>query len=330
MPRRFSYRYKITRYKITRYIRSLWAALFAFLVLLGTGCSPAQRPLAEGLENTPRLAIVSAFEPELKQTLSQTQEKKKYEVNGRTFTTGQLEGRPVLLFYSGVSMVNAAMNTQAAIDHFNITAILFTGIAGGVNPNLRIGDVVVPKEWAQYQEQVFARQAGDGDSWDTGWHPADLGNYGMMFPQTVAVTRGGERLDAEEGKFWFSVDPQMLAVAQKTAGEVALKRCPKLGPCLQETPRVVVGGRGASGPTFVDNAAYRGWVWETFQVDAVDMETAAVAHVAYTNNTPFLAFRSLSDLAGGGPGQNEIVTFMQLAADNSSATLLAFLRAWQP
>lgn len=318
MPRRFNWRCK----------PCLSAILLVILALSWSGCAPAQRPLADALENTPRLAIVSAFEPELKQTLSQTKEKKQYEVNGRTFTTGQLEGHAVLLFYSGVSMVNAAMNTQAAIDHFNITGILFTGIAGGVNPNLHIGDVVVPKEWAQYQEQVFARKTDSG--WDTGWHSSNLGNYEMMFPQPVSITQNGGSLDKEESKFWFSTDPAMLAVAQKSAGTVALKRCPKIGPCLQETPRIVVGGRGASGPTFVDNADYRSWVWQTFQVDAVDMETAAVAHVAYTNHTPFLAFRSLSDLAGGGPGKNEIITFMQLAADNSSATLLAFLHAWQP
>jgi adenosylhomocysteine nucleosidase len=78
---------------------------------------------------------------------------------------------------------------------------------------------------------------------------------------------------------------------------------------------VIVGGNGVSGPTFVDNAAYRKWVWDTFQADALDMETAAVAHVAYVNRVPYIAFRSLSDLAGGGPGENKLPVFFQLAAD---------------
>jgi adenosylhomocysteine nucleosidase len=86
-----------------------------------------------------------------------------------------------------------------------------------------------------------------------------------------------------------------------------------------------LGGNGVSGPTFVDNASYREWVWNTFQADALDMESAAVAHVAYVNAVPFIAFRSLSDLAGGGPGQNEISTFFQLAADNSAKIVIAFL-----
>jgi adenosylhomocysteine nucleosidase len=57
------------------------------------------------------------------------------------------------------------------------------------------------------------------------------------------------------------------------------------------------------------------------------MESAAVAHVAYANQTPFIAFRSLSDLAGGGEGENEIGTFFQLASNNSAAVVKAFLRA---
>jgi adenosylhomocysteine nucleosidase len=57
------------------------------------------------------------------------------------------------------------------------------------------------------------------------------------------------------------------------------------------------------------------------------MESAAVAHVAYANQTPFIAFRSLSDLAGGGAGENEMGTFFQLAADNSATVVRAFLAA---
>jgi adenosylhomocysteine nucleosidase len=57
------------------------------------------------------------------------------------------------------------------------------------------------------------------------------------------------------------------------------------------------------------------------------MESAAVAHVAYANGIPFIAFRSLSDLAGGGDGENEMATFMQLASNNSAAVVRAFVAA---
>ena len=69
--------------------------------------------------------------------------------------------------------------------------------------------------------------------------------------------------------------------------------------------------------------------YATFQAHVLDMETAAVAAVAYSNAVPYIAFRSLSDLAGGGEGENEMDTFMGLAAANSAKVLRAFLAAWK-
>jgi len=89
----------------------------------------------------------------------------------------------------------------------------------------------------------------------------------------------------------------------------------------------VVGGNGVSGQAFVDNAEFRDYVFRTFQAQVLDMETAAIAHVAYANDVPFIGFRSLSDLAGGGAGENEIRTFMGLAAENAAAVLTAFIEA---
>ena len=83
-----------------------------------------------------------------------------------------------------------------------------------------------------------------------------------------------------------------------------------------------------SGPTFVDHADYRAYVWQTFQADALDMETAAVAHVAYTHDIPFLGVRGISDLAGGERGENEVRNFFGVAAVNAAVVTEAFVRAW--
>jgi len=300
------------------------------ILLLAWGASGQlrQRLAPAQLDSTPRLVILSAFDPEMGKLRAQLQGTQVYEVNGRSVYTGRMAGKDVALALSGVSMVNAAMTAQAVLDRFNARAILFSGIAGGVNPELNIGDVTIPAQWGEYQEQMAARQAGDG--WDTGTYGRELGNFGMMFPQKVGVTRKSGRVDAEEQRFWFPADPKMLSAAQDAAGQVKLAKCTLLGVCLQRDPRVVTGGNGVSGPTFVDNAEYRQWVWQTFHADALDMETAAAAHVAYTNGVPFIAFRSLSDLAGGGPGQNEMLTFFQLAADNSAGVVVKFLEVFQP
>jgi adenosylhomocysteine nucleosidase len=64
-------------------------------------------------------------------------------IQGVRFVTGALYGRRVVLAESGIGKVNAAMTTTLLIDHFQPRAVLFTGIAGGINPDLAPGDLVI-------------------------------------------------------------------------------------------------------------------------------------------------------------------------------------------
>jgi adenosylhomocysteine nucleosidase len=306
--------------------KTLLGIVLLFCILLSAGCKASGLELNPTLlDSTPRLLVMSAFDAELSKLRSHTAVTATYEINGRTVSVGQLAGKNVVLLSSGESMVNAAMTVQATLDRFNVSGIVFSGIAGGINPDLAIGDVTVPAQWGEYQEQLFARQTAQG--WSTTGFSQDFGNFEGMFPQPVTVTQSGDTPDNPEQRFWFPVSLEMLATAKDIANQVPLSKC-ILVFCLGSEPKVVVGGNGVSGPTFVDNAQYRAWVWQTFHADAVDMESAAVAHVAYTNNIPFIVFRSLSDLAGGGSGANEITTFFLLAADNSANVVEAFLGKW--
>lgn len=288
-----------------------------FLLLAGAGAAQAR-------DTTPRVALMSAFDAELALLVQAVEQPVRTEIAGIDFTTGTIAGKPVVLFLSGISMVNAAMATQVALDHFTVSAIVFSGIAGGVDPSLEIGDVVVAERWGSYLENVFARETPQG------WHlppgkAKAFDNFGMMFPQPVRVPGPG---DAIEQRFWFEADPAMLAVARRIMPQVTLERCSQPDACLTRQPRLLVGGNGVSGQSFVDNAAFRAYTFATFEARVLDMESAAVAQVAHANATPFIIFRSLSDLAGGGEGENEIATFFRFAADNSAQVVLAFLAAW--
>jgi adenosylhomocysteine nucleosidase len=277
-------------------------------------------------DETPRIAVMSAFEPELALLLGRLQGPVRHSVNGVAFTTGTLEGKPVVLFLSGISMTNATMNTQLVLDRFRIQRIVFSGIAGGVNPSLHIGDVAVPTQWGQYLESLMARETVPGRYAIPPFiTDATLPPFGMMHPRSVE-TRTAAHPEIVR-KFWFQADPAMLAVA-RSIRSVDLASC-NAGQCLAHKPQLVVGGNGVSGQAFVDNRGLREYAFKTFQANVLDMETAAVGMVAYSNNVPFIAFRSLSDLAGGGEGENEMGTFMHIAADNSAKVLLAFLAAWQ-
>lgn len=308
----------------------LAAALLAFTLLL-QGCASVPAPAdarAVRLDAQPRIAVICAFQPELTVLLARVEQPRKHVVNGVEFTTGALQGKPVVVFLSGISMTNAAMTTQLALDRFRVTHIVVSGIAGGVNPGLNIGDVTVANRWGQYLETLAAREVAPGRYQAPPFiRDATLPNFGMWHPRPVEVRSAGRA--GTDKKFWFDADPALLQVAQRVGAGVALERCDAQRRCLSQAPKVVMGGNGVSGPSFVDNAALREYAFRTFQANVLDMETAAIAHVAHANGVPYIAFRSLSDLAGGGEGANEMGTFLSIAADNSARVLLAFLAAWR-
>jgi adenosylhomocysteine nucleosidase len=252
-------------------------AAAALLVQAGCGTGPIAATAAADvvrLDPVPRIAVISAFQPEL--TLH----------------------------------------------------VVVTGIAGGVNPGLSIGDVTVAARWGQYLETLAARETAPGRFQPPPWmQDATLPNFGLWHPRPVEV-RSAARSESER-KFWFDADAALLQVAQGLRGSLTLERCDADRRCLTKSPQLVVGGNGVSGSTFVDNAMLRDYAFRTFQANVLDMETAAIAHVAYANGVPYIAFRSLSDLAGGGEGANEMGTFLKIAADNSARVLLAFLAAWR-
>ncbi|MDE0212184.1 MAG: 5'-methylthioadenosine/S-adenosylhomocysteine nucleosidase [Boseongicola sp.] len=303
-----------------RVARTLCAGLTAAMLLMAS--APVLAETQDFRDGTPRIAVVSAFAPELEILKGELRDRSERSVNGVNFTTGTLEGRRVVLFLSGISVVNAAMTAQLALDRFAIERIMFSGIAGGVDPSLGIGDVAVPERWGQYLEMLFAREVDGG--WATlPFFEYPYGNFGMMFPRSVTVSRAGA--DGPETRFWFPVDETLLEAARNAASKVTLARCTSDGRCLDRLPRIAVGGSGVSGGAFVDNADFRTWVFETFGARLLDMESAAVAHVAHANGVPFVAVRSLADLAGGGAGANQMETFLELAAGNAAAVDRAML-----
>ncbi|GLS29612.1 adenosylhomocysteine nucleosidase [Mesorhizobium albiziae] len=294
------------------------AALCVFLVAMAAAAVAAER-----LDEKPRIAVVSAFPPEWVALQADLSERAEHTINGRKFITGRLGGKDVVLFLSGVSMVNAAMTMQSALDQFVIKSVIFSGIAGGVDPALNIGDVVVADQWGQYLEAVFARKTGEGYELPPFLPKDQFEGYGMIVPRSVGVARKGS--EAEVTKFWFESDPAMLEAARKVAAKLDLEDCAPQNKCLSQPPKIIVGGNGVSGQAFVDNAEFREYVLKTFGAKVLDMESAAVAHVTFANDVPFLAVRSLSDLAGGGEGANEMATFMALASLNSANVVKALL-----
>ena len=336
-------------------MKPLLRALALASLLLGPALAAAG-PRACLSECTPRIGIVSAFGEEAAILVRETRGARTWTINGNRFTTGTLRGNRVVIVLSGVSMINAAMTTQTLIDHFRIERLVMSGISGGIDPAHRVGDVLVPETWAMPMEVYWHHDSSlpapcgaAGDLSCLGLRIASLDGKpvapftlaggaatGLFMRENHATRPGG----APEGEYVFDyrVDPAMLAVARAIAPSLAT--CgpkaraaggtpdPKL--CVATQPRVIVGGRGVSGTAFLANPAYRRYLYDELRAQTVDMETAALAHVAHVNGIPYIAFRSLSDLAGAQEFNADVGALFAsgLAEANEAAVTLAFLAAW--
>jgi len=96
------------------------------------------------------IAIVSAMHAELRALLALIEPVERVEVAGRQFHVGLLHGRAVVLALSGIGKVAAAATATLLVDRFAAGELLFTGVAGGLHPDVAVGDVVVARSLLQH------------------------------------------------------------------------------------------------------------------------------------------------------------------------------------
>lgn len=339
-----------------------WLRLFAASACVLSAFSATALPVPRCLTAcSPRIGIVSAFGAEADILIGEMQRKRVHRINGNRYTAGVLRGNPVVIVLSGVSMINSTMVTQLMLNHFRVERLIMSGIAGGVSPANHVGDVTVPDRWAMPMEVFWNADstlpAPCGKVADisclglqiaTGKAGQPLPPFVMNAPQGKVETglfmRKNFLLNAKNaprGSFVFDypVDAAMLAVARGLNPDLA--RC---GPkakradamidekqCVRQQPRLLVGGRGVSATVFLANAQYRTYLHEVLEAQTFEMETAALAHVAHANGVPYIAFRSLSDLAGAVGFDEDVGALFSsgLSEANEAQVTLAFLEAWK-
>jgi len=99
---------------------------------------------------TSPIAILGALEAEIEALKAAMQDCKVVTWQRTTFYEGLLFGQRVVLAQSGVGKVMAAMVTQKIVEAYQPRYLLFTGVAGGLNPNFSIGDIVIAKDCVQH------------------------------------------------------------------------------------------------------------------------------------------------------------------------------------
>jgi hypothetical protein len=99
-------------------------------------------------------AILSALPEEQSGLVESLEQARRVMHAGRSFWTGALHGKPVVLALSGIGKVAAATTATVLIERFASQRIVFTGVAGGVGDGVQVGDVVVAHDYVQHDMDV--------------------------------------------------------------------------------------------------------------------------------------------------------------------------------
>jgi adenosylhomocysteine nucleosidase len=217
------------------------------------------------------------------------------------FDRGSLDGHEVVLVGAGIGKVNTALVATLLADRFGCRMIVFSGVAGGLDPALDIGDVVIADRTLQHDagviedERLATYQAGHVpflNPTDRLGHPLD--------PALVA------RLKARlEG---FTLPP----LSRAAGGEGG-------------APRIVFGTI-LSGDQYIHCEATRERLFKDLGGVAVEMEGGALGQVAEAFGVPYLDVRALSDLAGK-ESRFDFAAFVHEVAGSSARILRHLLPA---
>ncbi len=241
----------------------------------------------------PVLAVLGAVNPEATLLQGMLTDVKSQEIEGIEFISGRIGAEPVVLAWTGVGKVNAAMTTTLLLEHFHPARVIFTGIAGGVDPNLEPGDIVIAKQ--------------------TAYH-----DMGTLWPQGLEYGGVKSRMTGEPNPVFFPADPALLTAAEQAAksmtfGSVGLQKG-------QRTPKVVVG-TVVTGDVFVASKAKSAGLAKDLGACAVEMEGAAVAQLCYQRGIGCLVIRSISDKADRSAVMDKQL-FYTMAAKNSAGLVV--------
>ena len=189
-------------------------------------------------------------------------------------TTGKLAGHTVALAESGVGKVASAAITTLIATALDCRAIVVCGVAGGIDPGLTIGDVVIADRLIQH---------------DYG-HLTNLGIRNFR-PGVAPIGEARDRIA-------FDLSPELLMRIGEVVKDLRLPALPPdLGIVTTRAPRIAFGPI-VSGDQFINSEQVRERLHRDYAALAVEMEGAAVAQAAELIGIPCIVIRSLSDLAG--------------------------------
>ncbi|WP_342525340.1 5'-methylthioadenosine/S-adenosylhomocysteine nucleosidase [Chryseomicrobium sp. FSL W7-1435] len=103
-----------------------------------------------------KIAVIGAMEQEVEHLREALTEPTTDTIANSEFTSGHYGGHELILVKSGIGKVNAAMTTSILLEKYRPDVVINTGSAGGYDPSLKVGDIVVSTEVRHHDVDVRA------------------------------------------------------------------------------------------------------------------------------------------------------------------------------
>lgn len=217
-----------------------------------------------------RIAIVSALHDELSKVLALMPDEQKQVRAGREFWLGHLHKQAVVVVLSGIGKVAAATTATLLIEHFGVDRIVFTGVAGALGQDVKVGDMVLASSFLHHDmdaSPLFPRY--------------EIPGYG------TATLKADEKLTQELAQACHFV----LTHLPNNIETQVLTTFGLHAPQLHQ-------GLVISGDCFVSSATASQQLQQQLpEALAVEMEGAAFAQVCHDYDIAFAAVRTISDRA---------------------------------
>jgi adenosylhomocysteine nucleosidase len=222
--------------------------------------------------NNGPIGIMGAMEEEISSLMDLIENVQSETIGGRTYYSGKINTKEVVVVFSKWGKVAAAITVTTLIQKFQIQELIFTGVAGAIHPDLKIGDIVLGKRL--FQHDMDARPI--------------IPQYELPLLNKI-----------------FIETPQLKIVQTKKVIDDLLNQQHLLQVITKEelqqfgieSPKVYLGDI-ASGDQFISDVNKKHQLRAAFpDLLCVEMEGAAVAQVCYEFNIPFTIIRTISDCA---------------------------------
>lgn len=239
------------------------------------------------------VGIISAMQEEIQALLHELQEVTTTEKGMRTYYTGTLFDKKVVLVFSRWGKVASAATTTQLINDFNVKEIIFTGVAGAIHPKLNIGDIVIGKNLYQHDMNAFPFY--------------EKFEIPILRKKFLETNDHGKLLTATN--LFLDTYHEFIALEDSQLFDIQLPK--------------VIHGDIASGDQFISSLKKIKKLNKKLPTAiCVEMEGAAVAQVCFEYEVPFSIIRVISDKAN----DNATIDFPKFANSIASKYALGILK----